>query len=330
MLYVYSLQQARLTPRDSVTRDIEQGVDAMMIMRRRTLRSFLTAIFALTILPLLSGAASALDNGQCFDCHGDRGILGWSPEEKASNVTPGGPKVVPHVGGNFPGMSLHIDSGLYKQSVHADVSCTDCHSDVKAVPHAARLKRADCSSCHSEVAATYAKSRHVLTFGKSPIGNAPVCVDCHGAHAIQKVSSLAYKQTIPNVCGKCHGGRESTYLDTYHGKAITLGRAATATCVDCHGDHSILPVSDPQSTLSSVNVLGTCRKCHPQASKGFSTFLVHIKPTSTKAPPIVFAVAMFYLVMIVVVFAFGGIHTLLYVYRGLKDGLYFGKGGGKQ
>jgi hypothetical protein len=31
--------------------------------------------------------------------------------------------------------------------------------------------------------------------------------------------------------------------------------------------------------------------------------------------------------MIIVVFLFGGIHTLLYIYRGLKDGLYF-KGGG--
>jgi hypothetical protein len=109
-----------------VTRDIEQGVDAMMIMRRRTLRSFLTAVFASGILLLLAGAASALDNGQCFDCHGDKGIVGWSPAEKASNVTPGGPKEVAHVGGHFPGMSLFVDAGLYKQSVHADVSCTDC------------------------------------------------------------------------------------------------------------------------------------------------------------------------------------------------------------
>ena len=154
-------------------RDIEQGVDAMVTPRRRTLRSFFTAILALTILPLLAGAASALDNGQCLDCHGDPGILGWSPAEKASNVTPGGAKRADSVFGKFPGMSLHVDPGLYKPSVHADVSCTDCHADVKALPHTARLKRVDCSGCHSEVAAGYAKSRHVVAADRKPVVNAP-------------------------------------------------------------------------------------------------------------------------------------------------------------
>ncbi|OYV73507.1 MAG: hypothetical protein B7Z74_03805, partial [Deltaproteobacteria bacterium 21-66-5] len=79
-------------PRDSVAGGIEQGVDATMMTRRRTLRSFFTAIMALTILPLFAGAAAALDDGQCLDCHGDPAILGWSPVEKASNVTPGGAK----------------------------------------------------------------------------------------------------------------------------------------------------------------------------------------------------------------------------------------------
>jgi len=71
---------------DSVISDIEQGVDAMVMTRRRTLGSFLTAICAVAILLLLPGAASALDNGQCLDCHGDAGILGWSAAEKASSA----------------------------------------------------------------------------------------------------------------------------------------------------------------------------------------------------------------------------------------------------
>ena len=124
-----------------------------MIPRRRTLRSFFTAILALTILPLFAGAAFALDNGQCLDCHGDPGILGWSPAEKAVNVMPGGPKRLDRPFGKFPGMSLHVDPGPYKMSVHADVSCTDCHAEIKALPHTARLKRVDCSGCHSEATA---------------------------------------------------------------------------------------------------------------------------------------------------------------------------------
>src|SRR5512141_1752204 len=129
----------------------------MVIPRRRTVRACFMAI-----LPLMAGAASALDNGQCLDCHGDPAILGWSPAEKASNVTPGGVTRAESAFGKCPGMSLHVDSEAFKASVHADVSCTDCHADLKSLPHPARLRRGDCSGCHAEVAAVYAKSRHVV------------------------------------------------------------------------------------------------------------------------------------------------------------------------
>jgi hypothetical protein len=251
----------------------------MAIPRRRTLRSYFTAILAVAILLLLAGAASALDNGQCFDCHGDQGILGWSAAEKASNVTPGGPKEVPHVGGHFPGMSLFIDAGLYKQSVHADVSCTDCHADIKGVPHVARLKRVDCSGCHSEVAAAYAKSRHVLTFGKTPIGNAPVCVDCHGAHAVPKSSvstSPVYFRNIATTCTRCHGDKSITdnrniaipgaakqYEQSIHNRAIVdKGLNKSANCIDCHGAHNMKDRRDPSSSINKTNLPATCGKCH--------------------------------------------------------------------
>jgi Cytochrome c3 len=234
--------------------------------------------------------------------------------------------------------NLYIASQPYKDSAHGLLPCNACHTGFTHDPHQmvsngeffAQTAGEACRNCHDDQFEMYKQSYHgELTRGGTAAGKAaPECIDCHGTHAIQKVGSLKFKQSIPDVCGKCHGGRESTFLDTYHGKAITLGREAVATCVDCHGDHSILPVGNPQSTLSTANILGTCQRCHPKATQGFTTFLVHIKPTSPKAPLIVFLVAVFYLSMIVVVFLFGGIHTLLYIYRGLKDGLYFGKGGG--
>ena len=251
----------------------------MAIPRRRTLRSFFTATLALTILPLFAGSAFALDNGQCLDCHGDRGILGWSPAEKAANVTPGGAKEAPHVAGNFPGMSLYVDPGLYKQSVHADVSCTDCHADVKGVPHSARLKRADCSGCHSEVAATYAKSRHVLTFGKKPIADAPACVDCHGAHAVPKSSvstSPVYFRNVAATCTRCHGDKTVTgnrniaipgaaklYQQSIHNRAIVeMGLNKSASCIDCHGAHNMKGRRDPASSINKTNLPATCGRCH--------------------------------------------------------------------
>jgi hypothetical protein len=235
------------------------------------------------------------------------------------------------------GKSLFIDPLVYKESAHGLLPCNSCHTGFTHDPHQmvtnaeffAETAGEACKNCHDDQFEMYKQSYHgELTRDAVKEGvAAPLCVDCHGAHDIAQVDTLEYRQTIADVCGKCHGGRESSFLDTYHGKSLTLGREASATCVDCHGDHSILPVSNPLSKLSQANILPTCQGCHPDASKGFTTFLVHIDPTSTKAPLAVFLVAVGYLALIVVVFAFGGIHSILYVYRGLKDGLYSRKGG---
>ena len=36
-----------------------------------------------------------------------------------------------------------------------------------------------------------------------------------------------------------------------------------AACHDCHGQHNVLPVADPKSTLSRDNIVNTCAQCHP-------------------------------------------------------------------
>jgi len=234
---------------------------------------------------------------------------------------------------------LHISPEVYAGSAHADMPCNACHIGFSHEnPHQivtnaeffAETAGEACRNCHADQFAMYSRSYHgTLSRSDAATGEqAPLCVDCHGNHGIQRVGGLEFRQSVQGMCGQCHGGRESTFLDTYHGKAITLGREAAATCVDCHGAHSILPVSDPESTLSEANILGTCQSCHPEAGPKFTTFLVHVKASSPDAPLVVFAVAMFYIIMIIGVFAFGGIHTLLYIFRGLRDGLYFKKGGG--
>src|SRR5512146_119258 len=121
-----------------------------------------TVVFGVLCLAAAPAVTWALDNGQCFDCHGDAGITTWSKDDLASNVKEGGPPKVARDIGLFPDITLHVDPDKYKASVHADLSCTDCHGDISALPHLARLKPVDCSGCHSEVAAVYAKSRHMV------------------------------------------------------------------------------------------------------------------------------------------------------------------------
>ena len=224
-------------------------------------------------------ASRALENGDCLDCHGDSGILSWSNEERASNVTPGGPETPERVAAPFPGIILYVDPEKYKTSVHADLSCTDCHADVKGLPHTARLNAVDCSGCHSEAAAVYAKSRHVVGRKKMAGIEAPRCSDCHGAHAISRSNlstSPVYFRNIAETCTRCHGSKEvierggiaipgaaRMYQKSIHNIAIVeKGLNKSATCVDCHGAHDLKDRFDPSSPIYRTNVPETCGKCH--------------------------------------------------------------------
>src|SRR5512138_2850315 len=53
-----------------------------------------------------------------------------------------------------------VDEKLFDQTVHADLDCTECHADVKDVPHDAPLKKVDCSQCHDKVQTVYNGSIH--------------------------------------------------------------------------------------------------------------------------------------------------------------------------
>ncbi|MGZ8432403.1 MAG: cytochrome c3 family protein, partial [Candidatus Deferrimicrobiaceae bacterium] len=143
---------------------------------------------AAALLAFTPSSPWARGNSDCLDCHGSSDILSWSAGEKESNVTPGGPERPHRSISPFPGTSLFVDPAAYQGSVHADLSCTDCHQDAQGVPHTARLKPVDCSGCHSKETAVYAKSRHVVG-RKAMVGiDAPQCTDCHGAHAISNTT----------------------------------------------------------------------------------------------------------------------------------------------
>ncbi|OGP33164.1 MAG: hypothetical protein A2X88_01385 [Deltaproteobacteria bacterium GWC2_65_14] len=224
-------------------------------------------------------SAHALGDGECLDCHGGREILSWSAEDRASNVVAGGETRPARAIGPFPGISLHVDSAAFKASVHSDLSCTDCHADVRELPHRARLRLVDCSGCHEQAAAVLAKSRHAKGIRAGVGQYTPRCVDCHGAHAIPKSSlssSPVYFRNLAETCTRCHGDREFAkqsgipipgaarmYSRSIHNRAIVdKGLNKSATCVDCHGGHDLKDRFDPASPIFRPNIPTTCGKCH--------------------------------------------------------------------
>jgi hypothetical protein len=69
-------------------------------------------------------------------------------------------------------------------------------------------------------------------------------------------------------------------------------------CIDCHGVHDMKQVDDPESAVMKENLLGTCQKCHPDATADFPTsWLGHYPPDADHAP-LVFFVRLFYLIFI--------------------------------
>lgn len=282
-------------------------------------------VATLGLVALLAGALAAMALGAA--CVPGAAALSPEAEKCAECHNPENPETVTVDGET---RSLAVDLAAYEASLHGQLDCTGCHVGFKPGPHDAaqtegwqRQARLDaCRSCHADVFTMYEGSFHgSLTFDAES-DDTPVCADCHSPHNIVAPESLEFRRSIIDLCSRCHGGRSDTYLDSYHGKAFVLGKTDTATCTDCHGGHEILPESDPGSRVHEDNLVAMCGECHPGANENFVGFMVHVNPKDPRDSFWVFIFWLAYVLLIAAVFAFGGVHTVLYIYRGIKDGLY--------
>ena len=118
----------------------------------------------------------------------------------------------------------------------------------------------------------------------------------------------------------------SSYDLSMHGKLTTLGYGPAAKCADCHGSHDILPLDDPNSTLSPDNRVHTCAQVPRQRRRQFRPLqsASSIPPMPSKYP-LVHAVQVALLTLLYSTFAFFGIHSLLWFIRGLVEVLKHGR-----
>ncbi len=285
-----------------------------------------------------SRSQGALAAATCANCHGSHGIVPVS--DHASPVF----KL------NLAGTcaQCHTNAALaekfrikypqvaseYLDSIHGRAllrglvvapSCNDCHGihDIKRAsipgsPIAPENVARTCGKCHLGVEQTYEESVHGRMSAKG-YTNAPVCTTCHTAHDIELPTSGHFKATSDLKCGKCHQDRLVHYRDTYHGKAMALGRpnvaSDVAACYDCHGHHDVLPPSNPASHLSQTNILATCRQCHPGATLGFTQYKPHANPLDRKNYPLLHLVFVAMTGLLVGVFTFFGLHTIAWLVR---------------
>jgi hypothetical protein len=94
----------------------------------------------------------------------------------------------------------------------------------------------------------------------------------------------------------------SSYLETYHGKAVFLGNELAADCDDCHvlrseSIHAIRSMKDPESAASKNNIFKACSavECHPKAQMNLAGYKAHVIVAPHKNPMEFYAVVFFVL-----------------------------------
>jgi hypothetical protein len=230
------------------------------------------------------------------------------------------------------GISIGNVPALYEDSIHGRAvsragllvapTCTSCHdshdirekSDVESRVHHANVP-ATCGRCHEGILRVYGEGVHGSGLA-SGNGSVPVCSDCHSAHGIQRAEVSGWQLDVIGECGTCHTDQMRTYRDTFHGQVTSLGFTRVATCAACHGSHAIYPKDDPRSTISSAQLLQTCRQCHATATEGFTRYDPHADKHDAKRNPTLYWARVGMTWLLVGTFGFFGLHAMLWLPRG--------------
>lgn len=65
------------------------------------------------------------------------------------------------------------------------------------------------------------------------------------------------------TCGQCHEKEALEYLSSSHGRAASRGIHEAPVCSDCHGEHVVLPSTDPRSPTHRLQIgQSLCLGCH--------------------------------------------------------------------
>jgi len=228
---------------------------------KKNLTSALMSFFVLLmclLFVILSGSALAEDSDICMSCHG---IKGQSMSFR-----------------NNEQISVFVSSPDLLKSVHKTLSCTACHADISMDSHPGRKfeskqdfqKKASgsCRICHTDDSLK-TRPHHAFVVGKAV---AATCIECHGAHKVQKVSALRASLPGNDYCLFCHrvkiskthesGEVLSLQIDPAGLKASVHHRHA---CSDCHTEFS--RDEHPVKAFSTgrehgIVLSGICKSCH--------------------------------------------------------------------
>jgi len=248
----------------------------------------------------------------CANCH-------RSGEKAAARLQGLGGHIVKHYS-----MSIH-GKGLYESGLMVSAVCSDCHNAHLILPPTNPKSSVyhnnvgdTCGKCHLGIEEQFNKSIHSPLVSKTN-KRLPSCNNCHSSHEIERVDRGDFRAQMLKQCGGCHEEETKSYFQTYHGKVSKLGSVVAAKCSDCHGSHNILPPSFTASTLSHENVVETCKQCHPNSNRKFAGYLTHATHHDKSKYPYLYYTFWAMTWLVIGVFVFFGIHTLLWIPRSIRE-----------
>ncbi len=220
-------------------------------------------------------AAGKLSNDACLVCHGKPGFSGQGTDGKVRQ--------------------LHVMQDKFGKSVHGKRSCTECHADITEIPHKTGVARnVNCVNCHDALWSAaktanktaenaelgvvvqridhYMKSVHAQPNRDHQSRPNAICYDCHAPHYVYPPASperVEWKNSIPEICGKCHTKELEQYKTSVHAKPGTDGKTLhAAICSDCHTTHD---VSDPSKDPAKLVITKNCGGCHADSLKSYTS-----------------------------------------------------------
>lgn len=132
-------------------------------------------------------------------------------------------------------LAQHTQVAALEKSVHAELDCSDCHSDSdparpattdrksKEAREYAVAMSSNCRDCHKKEARKNDTSIHTTRL-KDGVFAAPVCADCHSAHSVTR------KVAERDPCLACHEKAQATHAKWLPNTRRHLEAVACAMC----------------------------------------------------------------------------------------------------
>jgi hypothetical protein len=173
-------------------------------------------------------------------------------------------------------ISISVDKNQFDKSVHANLSCQVCHTNLAGYPHPKNSAtntrdytmqyKDSCKNCHPIQSTEQNDSVHARSL-KAGDKHSAICADCHNPHTTTKIQKDAQGKiigedhaSIANTCAQCHNTIYEQYASSVHGKGIIREKNPDVpACTDCHGVHKIQDPTQNGFRLSSPEM---CGKCH--------------------------------------------------------------------